>query len=81
MSSDEQPTYKRARDAHTLVHTHRLGSFMELVKCMPTAHTPARANLVGKLPNRSPWGVLIPAGDLLHCAFSGPFYPHSSQAA
>lgn len=29
--------------------------------------------LVGKFPNRSLWGVLTPAGDLLHCAFPGPF--------
>lgn len=48
-------------------------SFVGLDKYVPTAHTLAQASLVGKLPNGSPWGVFIPAGDLLHCAFSGPF--------
>lgn len=50
-------------------------SFVEL-KYIPTAHTHAQANLAGKLPNRSPWGVFTPAGDLLHCAFSGLFSSH-----
>ena len=67
---------RESRGVHALAHTCSLGSFMELIKCIPTAHAPAQANLVGKLPNRSPWGVLVPAGDLLHCAFSGLFYPH-----
>lgn len=62
----------------THTHTHEPGSFTGLFKRIPTARTLAQANLVGKLPNRSPWGVFIPAGDLLHCAFSGPFYPHST---
>ena len=48
-------------------------SFMEHIKNISTAHAHAQASLVGKLPNRSPWGVFIPAGDLLHCALPGPF--------
>ena len=46
---------------------------MEHIKNISTAHAHAQANLVGKLPNRSLWGVFIPAGDLLHCALPGPF--------
>ena len=57
-------------------HTHTAPSqesFMEHIKNISTAHAHAQANLVGKLPNRSLWGVFIPAGDLLHCALPGPF--------
>ena len=46
---------------------------MEHIKNISTAHAHAQANLVGKLPNRSLWGVFIPAGDLLHCPLPGPF--------
>lgn len=63
---------------HTHVHTHGAPSresVTELVKNIPTTHTHAQASLVGKLPNKSPWGAFIPAGDLLHCALSGPFLP------
>ena len=64
------------RDRQTDTHTHTAPSqesFMEHIKNISTAHAHAQANLVGKLPNRSPWGVFIPAGDLLHCALPRPF--------
>lgn len=46
---------------------------MALVKCTSAAHTHAQAGLVGKLPNRSPWGAFIPAEGLLPRALAAPF--------
>ena len=46
------------------------------LKYIPTTHTHTQASSVGKLPNRSPWGVPTPAEHLLHCASPGPFPSH-----